>query len=216
MNDDLTQYFVDGQWRDLETLSEQIIVKNKAEPVDLKIRFTHRGPLFQHDILKDAGPLFGGTIPKPKYDHYYSHMWGGMYDGNFFLNLLNKFAEGKSVKNVMDWLNENGDGGYRGVPANLIMADNVNGDIGYIMLVAFPNRKDKTPYIGNRVLDGTRTDFDWDGLIPIKQLPQSFNPEKGYIATANNRHMPDNVKTDVGATSMATGRIQRIDEMIRN
>jgi len=54
---------------------------------------------------------------------------------------------------------------------NLVMADNLNGDIGYMMLVAFPNRKDKTPYIGNRVLDGTKTDFDWDGLVPIKDLP---------------------------------------------
>lgn len=63
---------------------------------------------------------------------------------------------------------------------NLVLADN-NGDIGYMMLVPFPNRKDKTPYIGNRVLNGETTDFDWDGLVSVKQLPHTFNPDKGYV-----------------------------------
>ena len=83
------------------------------------------------------------------------------------------------------------------------------------MLVPFPKRKDQTPCIGNRVLDGTKSAYDWEGLIPVKELPQSFNPDKGYIATANNRQMPDNSKTDVGATHFSTGRSMRIDEMIR-
>lgn len=53
---------------------------------------------------------------------------------------------------------------------NLVAADN-SGDIGYMMLVPFPNRKDKTPFIGNRVLDGTKSAYDWDDLVPIKNLP---------------------------------------------
>ena len=52
---------------------------------------------------------------------------------------------------------------------NLVAADN-SGDIGYMMLVPFPNRKDKTPFIGNRVLDGTKSAYDWDGLVPIKNV----------------------------------------------
>ena len=49
---------------------------------------------------------------------------------------------------------------------NLVLADN-GGDIGYMMLVPFPNRKEKTPIIGKRVLDDTTTAYDWDGLVPI-------------------------------------------------
>jgi acyl-homoserine lactone acylase PvdQ len=41
-----------------------------------------------------------------------------------------------------------------------------------------------------------------------------LNPEKGYISSANNRQMPENSDNDIGATSMATARSQRIDEMI--
>ena len=45
--------------------------------------------------------------------------------------------------------------GYNGLAANFIFADYTNGDIGYMVTAAVPVRKDKTPYIGSRVLDGT-------------------------------------------------------------
>lgn len=45
------------------------------------------------------------------------------------------------------------------------MADN-NGNIGYTMLVPVPNRNSSTPFIGNRVLDGEKSTFDWKGLLP--------------------------------------------------
>lgn len=105
--------------------------------------------------------------------------------------------------------------GYKGIPMNLVMADQ-SGDIGYVMVAPVPNRKNKTPYIGNRVLDGETTDYDWDGFVSGSELPRSYNPEKGYVVTANNRQMPDNTVDDIGATSMSTGRSQRIDEMICN
>jgi penicillin amidase len=94
------------------------------------------------------------------------------------------------------------------------MADNA-GNIGYIMLIGVPNRKDKTPNIGNRVLDGTTTAYDWDGLVPISKLPWTINPKKGFIAVANNRALPDNTNDDIGANSMSTARAQRLDEVIR-
>ena len=43
--------------------------------------------------------------------------------------------------------------GYRGLAANLILADN-SGNIAYQLLVPMPKRKDLTPYLGCRVLDG--------------------------------------------------------------
>ena len=56
-----------------------------------------------------------------------------------------------------------GEDGYRGGPFNLLLADS-EGNIGYTLLLSYPNRKNKTPFIGSRVLDGTTSEFDWDGL----------------------------------------------------
>ena len=88
--------------------------------------------------------------------------------------IVEKIASGAGVKQILDHVNSLEDG-YRGIPANFVMADD-SGDIGYVMLMAFPNRRDKTPYIGNRVLNGEVTDYDWDGLVPGSKLPQSYNP----------------------------------------
>jgi len=107
-------------------------------------------------------------------------MWGGMYPGDNFINIVKYIADGIGVKDLMEKIELEGEHGYRSLPMNLVLADN-KGDIGYIMLVPFPNRKDKTPFIGNRVLNGETTDFDWEGLVPVSRLPKSFNPEKGYI-----------------------------------
>jgi acyl-homoserine lactone acylase PvdQ len=56
------------------------------------------------------------------------------------------------------------------------------------MLLPSVNRKDKTPYIGSRVLDGTVSNYDWEeGLLPLSINPRSINPKRGFISTANNR-----------------------------
>ena len=48
-----------------------------------------------------------------------------------------------------------------------------------------------------------------------KDLPRVINPKKGFIVTANNRQMPDNVNIDAGATITSTIRAQRITELIQ-
>lgn len=114
----------------------------------------------------------------------------------------------------MDRIIERGDEGFKSVPMSLVLADN-HGDIGFMMLASIPNRRDKTPNLGNRVLDGTTTAYDWNGLVPVRDLPRGFNPTKGFFSTANNRVMPENSVDDIGANSPSTGRAQRIDEILR-
>ena len=35
---------------------------------------------------------------------------------------------------------------------------------------------------------------DWQKAIPFWEMPQTFNPSRGYIATANNRIVPSTYK----------------------
>ena len=129
------------------------------------------------------------------------------------LSVLNNSKDIIELRQKVDELTE--EKGYRGIAGNLMFADN-SGNIGYQMMVPFYRRKDETPYLGCRVLDGRTSQFDWtDELVPLRELPRTLNPEKGYLANANNRQVPDNAKKDYGATIMSTGRSVRIDEMIR-
>lgn len=82
--------------------------------------------------------------------------------------------------------------------------------------MTLPERKEKTPFIGQRILDGTTSQFDWTGkLIPQRDLAKSLNPKKGYLMTANGRQTSDHAKHDYGASANSTGRTLRIDEMLR-
>ena len=78
--------------------------------------------------------------------------------------------------------------GYKGVTVNCIMSDN-QGNIGYQLFGPVPMRKDKTPFLGLRVLNGRTTAYDWDGTqtVALKDLPRSLNPSKGFIVSANNK-----------------------------
>jgi penicillin amidase len=94
---------------------------------------------------------------------------------------------------------------FSSVPQNLLVATS-DGDIGFFLANNIPIRKDKKPYTGCKVLDGTTSDNDWVGFVTPSDLPRVINPKKGFLVTANNRQMPDNVHTDLGATITSTIR----------
>lgn len=156
----------------------------------------------------------GGDVPKLTKRADYSFVWGGFTTKDDIFPYFKSLLTGRRVKDVIDTWDELGKDGYKGIAMNMIMAD-IEGNIGYTMLLPSPNRKNKTPFLGCRVIDGTTSEFDWDGLLPLSTSPRSYNPARGYIMTANNRQAPDNAMTDNGATQMSTGRSQRIDEVLR-
>lgn len=82
------------------------------------------------------------------------------------------------------------------------------------MVAGAPKKKSPISHHGCYVLDGTTSEFDWDGLKDLKENPYVINPKKGYVVTANNRQYPDNVDSDFGTVTISTGRAQRIDELI--
>jgi penicillin amidase len=76
---------------------------------------------------------------------------------------------------------------FRTPSQNLVYAD-VQGNIAYqmngVIPIRAPNHSGLYPVPGNG-------DFDWQGFIPYDELPRTFNPPEGFIATANNRITPD-------------------------
>lgn len=129
--------------------------------------------------------FFGVPIPSFDTKQKYSLAWGGMYPGDKYWEIIIGFAQGSGVKETLNLITSMEDG-YKGIAMNMVMADD-KGDIGYVMLASAPDRKSKIPYIGSRILNGQTTKYDWNGLLPASKYPRSFNPEKGYVVTANNR-----------------------------
>jgi penicillin G amidase len=96
------------------------------------------------------------------------------------------------------------------VPAqNLVYAD-IDGNIGYQMPGRLPIRAKGN---GRYPVPGWTDEYEWLGYIDFEQLPKSFNPPQGYIATANN--LVQNKYPYLITTDWVYGyRAQRIVEMI--
>jgi len=64
------------------------------------------------------------------------------------------------------------------------------------------------------IIDGSTSFHDWEGTVGTEELPFAVNPKKGYFVSANNRIVPENSKTDIGAESISTTRALRLRELI--
>lgn len=105
-------------------MHEIIKIKGK-DSIDFIVRHTHRGPLVYPEVIIPAeGIFFGSVIPEPKYKHYYSLKWGGMYPGEHLYGLVLDIASGMGVKEFIKSREDKGDDGYRSLPMNLMFADN--------------------------------------------------------------------------------------------
>lgn len=95
-------------------------------------------------------------------------------------------------------------------PENLVYADR-DGNIGEQSAGLTPLRKK-----GNGLLPAPGwAGYEWAGFVPFSQLPRQFNPQREYIATANNKTIPPNYPYKVGYL-WSTDRIARIEQVLES
>jgi len=187
LNEDETEYFVDGEWRKLDIIEEVIKIKGQPDLI-LKVKNTHRGPVMGHEILRtNSALLFGGSAGRIEMPQQYSFAWSGQYAGDDTFSLLRALYDSNDIKELYSKLDNDLGKDYRGLGQNFLFAD-TSGNIGYRLIMSIPERKDRTPFISSRILDGTTSSFDWTGeIIHQRDMPRSLNPKKGFIVTANQR-----------------------------
>ena len=91
---------------------------------------------------------------------------------------------------------------------NMLYAD-ASGNIGQLMAVWLPNR-DGPP--ADIALDPALHDASWGALRSTADLPYSFNPDSGYLVSANNRPPPTDVP--VGFFFSRDDRVNRMAALI--
>jgi penicillin amidase len=152
-------------------------------------------------------------------DKVYSLGWTMMQPGEKCFEFLTLATTMTTIPKAFDTMDNDSklSGGYRGVTVNVIMAD-TEGNIGYQLLAPIPIRKNKTPFLGLRVLNGRTSAYDWEengkNTVPLSELPRSLNPSKGYIVSANNKQSSEHHKHDYGSSLWPTPRAERASELI--
>jgi penicillin amidase len=107
---------------------------------------------------------------------------------------------------------------WGGPAQNLIYADDA-GHIGYHALGRIPIRGDinnPTPLspVPTDITAPDALSHEWAGYIPFDQLPQSFDPPDGILATANARVTPDGYRFPITLNWMAPYRTERIYKVL--
>lgn len=166
---DPSRYRDGDTWRAFDERHVSIAVRDAA-PHALTIRSTVRGPLVNVMVpsLDPAG------------DPPLSLRWVGMEH-------MDDIRASIAVSRARDWASfRSALRDWAVAIFNFVYAD-ANGHVGYQMAGRIPIR--------GRVIAGFRQANDpqdrWTGFIPFDDLPHMFDPQSGYVASANQRIVPD-------------------------
>ncbi|MFC8505752.1 penicillin acylase family protein [Streptomyces sp. NPDC057411] len=204
-------YVVDGKTKPFRTREETIKVAGGADR-PITIRSTDNGPLLsdRSTELEKVGrqaPV-GNAAPDRGTGYGVSLRWtalqpGKSMDAVFELNRAKDFKSFRAAAKDFE------------VPSqNMIYAD-TEGHIGYQSPGKIPVRT--KGYDGTMPAPGWDSSYDWKGYIPFDELPYEYDPERGYVVTANQavvdeKKYPYLLTKDWGYGS----RSQRINDLIES
>ncbi|MGH2583161.1 MAG: penicillin acylase family protein, partial [Anaerolineales bacterium] len=172
--EDPNQYEMNGEWIDMEVLTEEILVAG-GETIELPVRITQFGPIISDSFgdLTDFDQNSGIELP----EHYAialswtALMPGDTFESIFRINRARNFEEFREAASLF------------AVPSqNLVYAD-VDGNIGYQLPGWIPVRATGD---GRLPVLGWTDEYAWTGFVPFEELPYALNPDSGYIVAANN------------------------------
>ncbi|HEY5891292.1 MAG TPA: penicillin acylase family protein [Acidimicrobiia bacterium] len=195
------QYEVDGAWVDMQVRSETIEIAG-GDPETYDIYTTRHGPIISG--------LHGGadeiTDPTTEYSEGYgvALAWTSLRPSTLVesiiaINLASNWEEFRTAASMWDVAAQ-----------NLVYADS-SGNIGYQSTGEIPVRPNSD---GLRPVPGWETANDWVGTVPFDQMPFIFNPERGYIATANQPVLAAGSLPFIGRDGAYGYRAARIEELI--
>ena len=157
------KFFRDGNWVPFTERTE-ILRPKKKKPITLNFYENHHGVL-------EGNPNKPGKYLAMNF----SARTGAGAD---IVNVFSKIFEIQTVEEAQEK--------FRTIAAptfNWVFAD-INGDIGYQMNGKMPCRTKN--FSGLLPIPGWDSRNDWQGFVESSRLPTRYNPESGYLVTANN------------------------------
>lgn len=165
---------------------------------DITIRESRFGP-----VLSDAPMLAGEDEDAASQKQRFALRWTGHRPSDEIAAMLRvsragNFAEFRDAFETFS------------VPGqNMLYADTA-GNIGQVMAVRLP-RRDGTPP-RDMFLPPAKVEAAWSNMAGIKDLPFTYNPAGGYLASANNR--PADAPIPLGWFFSADDRMVRMNQLL--
>ncbi len=163
--EDSRRYRYQGEWLEMEAISDTIKVKGKEDQY-VEHLYTKHGPVtFVDEELRKVVAV--------------ECAWLEVGSAPYLASL--RMDQSKTWEEFQEACT------YNNIPAeNMIWADR-EGNIGWQATGISPIRRDFSGLIATKG-DGSQ---EWDGYLPIENRPSMVNPESGFFATANQNVSPE-------------------------
>ena len=189
-NEDRTKYKYDGAWKDVKVRFEEIKVKGKEKFID-SVLYTHHGPVVFDKNFRSDNERAG-----------YAMRWIG-HDGG---NHQRTFIELNRAKNYDDYASALK---HWVAPAQNFVFASTEGDIALWIQGKFANKWEGQ---GKFLMDGSKSENDWQSFIPQKFNAHIKNPKRGFVSSANQHPVDENYPFYVFNDGYETYRNRVINE----
>lgn len=190
LNAERNAYFDGGDWKPVEKRVEEIKIRWEKYSEKIEVIWTKRGPVISPVIVKSENPLsLCWTI----------YEGGRALEAFYRLNKAQNFEEFKEALSLFD------------VPSQNFLYADIYGNIGYYLSGKIPLRAEEIalfPY------PGWKEEGKWQGFLKEEKKPVIFNPDQGFIISANNRIVAEDYPYYLGCDWDAAFRAERIRELI--
>ena len=186
-------YLHANTWKKMKIVNETIPIKN-GKDTTIVLRMTHHGPVISdiHPLLKNGNTAI-------------SLSW----TGHRITREMSAFMKLNTMKNWEDFTEAVRSYGVPG--QNIVYADTA-GNIGWSPAVYIPIRKEGHSLIPR---PGHDPDYDWSGYVPFEKMPFLYNPDNGFIATANNKTIGSEFPYYISGLWADPSRAERIVDLIQ-
>jgi penicillin amidase len=159
--EDPHRYEYQGEWQQAAVVREEIQVKGWEQPVVEEVVITRHGPIIS--------AVVGEEVPL-------ALCWVALEPSNLLGSVL-------SYNRARSWREFRQALGKWSAPAHNFVYADVEGNIGYVQAGWMPVRDQG---FGQAPVPGWTGEYEWQGYLSLDDLPQAFNPEDGWLATANH------------------------------
>jgi penicillin amidase len=199
LSEDGTAALHNGAWEPVALHREEIAVRGRPDPEVVEARETRHGPLLDAYLIGVGAPTVVEGIRET-----YSLRWVALEEATkpstvYRLNIAASFEEFRAA--LSDWATPGG---------NFVYAD-VDGNIGYQATGWHPIRPKGD---GTIPVPGWTGEHEWEGYVPFDELPFAYNPDEGFLATANNRIHDDSYPYLIGKDFLPPFRVRRVVELL--
>ena len=182
---DPLEYKTNTGWQRMRIERERFLVRDH-DAVEVDLKFTRHGPVLWQDGKRALALRWVGSEPGT-----------AGYLASLAVDRARNWTEFEAA--MARWK----------LPSENIVYADTQGNIGEHSTGLAPIRS----WTGLLPVPGDGN-YEWTGFVPNQDLPHSFNPPAGFVATANHKMIPDTYPYKIGFEWAPAYRFHRISEVL--